>query len=385
MINQIRVQNFKCLADVTVDLGPFTVFIGPNDSGKTSLLDAIHMLGRTTRESPRKMFQESDSAENLVWYHQTDRVMGWHVSGRIWENDFHYSLGIPANGSPPIESIESRIIKMEPDQTQQFELNANVRVHVSNLGNLRIGSSWDGTALSQLVQRDGLYQAFANAFSSSEKFRLAAETMHRPSQVKPRPELAPNGSNLAAVLDALISGPDRLARTNIEKYLHDVVPTLAGIALQVVGQNEKTIEFALANGGPPFQTIPAALASDGALLLTAYLALAYGPTPEILLIEEPENGLHPSRLKQVIELFRKMSRGEVGNRPRQIIMATHSPILLNYVEPDEVRIFQRDPEKGTQITPMNKVPNIDKFINDFATGELWYLLGEEKLVQGVAG
>ena len=117
------------------------------------------------------------------------------------------------------------------------------------------------------------------------------------------------------------------------------------------------------------------------MLLTAYLALAYGNTPEVLLIEEPENGLHPSRLKLVIDVLRKISTGEVGNRPRQVLVTTHSPILLNYAKPEEVRIFQRDQEGGTRVTPMTKVRDIDKLLQDFAVGELWYLLGEDALLK----
>jgi predicted ATP-dependent endonuclease of OLD family len=84
----------------------------------------------------------------------------------------------------------------------------------------------------------------------------------------------------------------------------------------------------------------------------------------------------------VIDLLHKMSRGEVGNRPRQVILTTHSPLLLNHVRPEDVRVLVRDPERGAQVTPMAMVPDIDKLLKEFASGELWYLLGEEKLVSG---
>jgi predicted ATP-dependent endonuclease of OLD family len=81
----------------------------------------------------------------------------------------------------------------------------------------------------------------------------------------------------------------------------------------------------------------------------------------------------------VLDLLRKMSRGEVGNRKRQVILTTHNPLLLNYASPEEVRVFVRHPEQGTQVIPMTKVPDIDRLLKEFALGELWYLLGEEKL------
>jgi predicted ATPase len=118
------------------------------------------------------------------------------------------------------------------------------------------------------------------------------------------------------------------------------------------------------------------------VLLTAFLALAYGNTPGLLFVEEPENGLHYSRAKQVLELLRQVSTGEVGNRARQVIVTTRSPIFLNLVRPEEVRIFRRVEGGGVQITPLQDVPNIKVLLDEFAPGELWYLFGEEGLVKG---
>lgn len=81
-------------------------------------------------------------------------------------------------------------------------------------------------------------------------------------------------------------------------------------------------------------------------------------------------------------MLRKLSTGEVGPRPRQVILTTHSPLLLNYTRPDEVRIVRRDPEEGTKVTPLTAVPDISKLLEEFGVGELWYLLGEDALVAG---
>jgi predicted ATPase len=153
------------------------------------------------------------------------------------------------------------------------------------------------------------------------------------------------------------------------------------VALRTVSSDAgfaKALDFVLAGSGPRV-TIPASQASEGALLLTAFLALIHGESPEILLIEEPENGLHPSRLKLVIELLRRISTGEVGGRPRQVIVTTHSPILLNYARPEEVRVVQRDPEQGTYVRALTDAPDLPRMLEEFAVGELWYMLGEEGL------
>ena len=128
-------------------------------------------------------------------------------------------------------------------------------------------------------------------------------------------------------------------------------------------------------------TIPAALVSDGALLVTAFLALAHGNAPEILFVEEPENGLHYSLLKLAVEMLRKISAGTVGNRPRQVFLTTHSPILLNFAKPEEVRVFSRIADGATRVTSMENVPHLKPLLEEFGLGELWLQLGEERMVQ----
>lgn len=230
------------------------------------------------------------------------------------------------------------------------------------------------------------YRSEILALARAPRFRLGPDRLRSPAVPGPDAVLSETGDNLVAVLDRLITGPDRGAIVRLEEALHAAVPTLRGIALRTVDgkTGAKALEFVLDTGaskGPPV-TIPCTHASDGAMLLTAFLALAFSDEPGLLLIEEPENGLHPSRLQSVVEMLRKISEGALGNQARQVIVTTHSPLLLNYTRPEEVRIVRRDREQGTIVTPMSEVPDVHKLLEEFGTGELWYLLGEQGLVEG---
>ena len=86
----------------------------------------------------------------------------------------------------------------------------------------------------------------------------------------------------------------------------------------------------------------------------------------------------------VVDILRKMSTGEIGNRKRQIVVTTHSPLLLNYLTPEEVRVVYRHAEEGTKVMPLSKAHDIEKLTKEFGVGELWYLLGEEKLLEGAS-
>src|SRR5205823_129668 len=91
MITRLRVQNFKCLLDTTIDFAPFTVLIGPNDSGKSSILDAIHLLGRTAQEQLNANQLHHDS---LVWRRQSARVIAWKIEGTTHHGSFQYELSL---------------------------------------------------------------------------------------------------------------------------------------------------------------------------------------------------------------------------------------------------------------------------------------------------
>src|SRR6266849_6070325 len=83
------------------------------------------------------------------------------------------------------------------------------------------------------------------------------------------------------------------------------------------------------------------------MLVTAYLLLQYqNPPPDLLAIEEPERGLHPYLLGELVSLWRKMTRGEIGPRQVQIVLATHSAELLDHLQPSEVRFLTRAPGTG---------------------------------------
>jgi predicted ATPase len=88
--------------------------------------------------------------------------------------------------------------------------------------------------------------------------------------------------------------------------------------------------------------------ADSALLLLAFLVLPYQqPMPDVLTLDEPERGLPPRVMGEVVSLLRRLSTGELGGRPVQVVLATHSYELLEHVQPDEVRMLSRAPEDGS--------------------------------------
>ena len=389
MLNRVRVQNFKCLRDVDVELFPFTVLIGPNDSGKSSFLAALQLLGKLACSDGTNGHEARDVAATL-------RENSWRLSPSLTVSltaeavdpvDFALSMSVGVGLSNQIQSL--RVGTIDPVLTVTAEPPKNEFLSVSFRGRnfhpqpvrgllpQLVGPSSNGSSADLLTIQDML--------RVSEPFRFSPPEMRKPSAATPHPVLSARGENLAAVVNALLTGPDREAVTELERSLHEAIPTLRGLSTPASDANNgslRVIKFTLSGTEKPPLTIPAEQVSDGAMFLTAFLALIHSQPAQVLLIEEPENGLHPSRLQTVIELLRKLTTGELGYAPRQIILTTHSPVLLNCVTPNEVRIFRRDEEGATQVVRMDQLPDIDRLTKEFAPGELWYLFGEEELVKG---
>jgi predicted ATPase len=388
MLERIHIENYKCLRDVTVELGDFTILIGPNDSGKSSFLEVVQTFGKLVRQKYTDLLGGDHSPSNLVWRKDVRRNIVMEAAGRSSEQRFVYRLEIPLDQQSPRESLEwdgKKLFWTEEATAARTPAPyaPGARVVVLSTGQRQPVQA--GVYLQQFVrQHQANSAAVAEALTSSLEYRFDLAELPRPSVPQPGIVLDASGSNLAAVLDVLQNLPNRSAFEALQKSLHDAIPNLSGIVFPPASQppGAKALEFILSGNGQPPVTIPASLASGGALLLTAFLTLAYTQTPGLLLFEEPENGLHPYRLQWVLDILRKMNRGEVGNRKRQIILTTHNPLLLNYASPEEVRVFVRHPEEGTKVIPMTKIPDIDRLLKEFALGELWYLLGEEKLFEG---
>lgn len=100
---------------------------------------------------------------------------------------------------------------------------------------------------------------------------------------------------------------------------------------------------------------------------------------KLLLLEEPENGLHPCRIREVMHQLRKISERT------QIVLATHSPLVINELQPEEVTIVTRTPERGTICTPMTQTKNFRERAKVYALGELWLSYADGELEEELVG
>jgi predicted ATPase len=156
------------------------------------------------------------------------------------------------------------------------------------------------------------------------------------------PGLSPNGDNLASMFASL--GPAQ--REAVVAQLCRLVPHIGDVGVQQTGPNSQQLRFR-DRWQPNLWFTPWQVA-DSALLLLAFLTLPHQfPMPDVLTLDEPERGLPPRLLGELVNMLRRLSVGTVDRPPVQIVIATHSLELLEHVQPAEVRMLSRSPEDGT--------------------------------------
>jgi predicted ATPase len=200
------------------------------------------------------------------------------------------------------------------------------------------------------------------------------ERMRRPDAVQETRRLGGRGENLASFLNTLRATEPRQFAV-VERALHLLIPSLSGVEL---GVNERGVmELHLRENGA---LIPASLLSDGTLRLLGMLALSsMKDKPTLIGFEEPENGVHPRRMRLIAELLKSY----VFSGETQMIVTTHSPTLLDAL-PRENLYVCRKREGSTTITPLNQLDplGLDTSITYALDGADDELMVSERVLRG---
>ncbi len=190
--------------------------------------------------------------------------------------------------------------------------------------------------------------------------------------------LGRQGEGLPGLLDYLLRR-DRARFFDLVEMFRLHVPGLQDVEIATPDPALRRLDLVIENG---FR-LPAQEASAGVRLLLFFIALTFHPTPpKLILLEEPETGVHPRRLAEVVCLLKKITEGRHGAIPVQVVLTTHSPYLLDRLdlEKDQVLVFFRSQDGSRTAVPVD-AERLGLFLEEFMLGEVWYNQGEEGLVK----
>ncbi|WP_224368676.1 AAA family ATPase [Hyalangium versicolor] len=332
MITEIEVKNFKTLRDVKIPLAPgITVMVGANNSGKSNALAVLKLLRGLERQP---------SAEAVA-------AMGGDAS--ILSRDATDGLSISVRAALDGTAFGRLYVHSRGKQNPMF------------MKPLDFPASTEGSSLASRLDRQ--LGAFIAATSVHD---LSVASLRESAIIQRESALEPDGRDVAAVLDNLAGDAPSLRDAideTIRRAAHEVkrIVTRPGPTpgTKVLGVEEKDGRVYGADD-----------MSDGLLLFIglAVAAQLKTQTPCILAIEEPERGIHPRRLRDLLDQLLRLTKSGV-----QVVLTTHSPTLLDEFRdlPESVLIFDRD-EKGTHVTRLSDRPDWAEQLKGAPLGELWY-------------
>jgi predicted ATPase len=314
MIESIEFKNFKALRDTTLPLSRFTLIVGPNGSGKSTALQAFSALNNPSQP---QFFQCR-------------------------------SAGVP-NSTPVILTAKWK------------EEGNNYTVTVQWTNNGIYGPAYSPDA------------RFSTVLARTRLFALDANAAAAPVLLQPNLELAPNGANLAGVLDQLRDqDPERFEGLN--EQVGRWIPEFDQVLFETPQQGHRSIALRTRKGG---HRIGANQLSQGTLIALALLTIARLPEPpSIVCLEEPDRGLHPRLLRDVRDALYRLAYpdgAQEKREPVQVIATTHNPYFLDLFRehPEEIVIAEKVGLDAT-FSRLSDRKDLEEILGDAPLSEVWY-------------
>lgn len=352
MITSITLQNYKSFGEPqTVPLAPITVLVGPNNSGKSSFLS----IGRFVQTA---VLRDSDTAfaneggEAFVFHRPRPKGSPLWLKWQTPKSEYSITL---ADAMGPALSEKASDVDWGPLWRSESPHTLAIQGHSVGYSRRPFGLL-DAFVRDLDQSTDPSYRArhlpLVQPILDSRFAKLSIEPLRQDSEVVPDPQLGSDGSGLAAVL-GLWRGSDPDRSEALDQFLRSALPEVKRALVKPAPKKSYQRLWIEQKDGEQFD---APHLSDGLLYFTALAMHALSAPPgAILFIEEPEICVHPRRLKDLVDLFRRL----VQERGCQLVIATHSPILLDQFrdEPEAIVLFQRG-EKGTQVRRLSDDPKL---------------------------
>ena len=404
MLTRLEVDGFKNLLGFTVEFGPFTCIAGANAVGKSNLFDAIEFLSlladHTLDEAAARVRAPEAGrtlARDLFWTDGKRRAEAITLTADLIVEDvvyddlggvehpqattlrYHVELGYENGGHHRLVLLAERLsIVRDLTEIVRFPHGDGFVAahHIGRISShtdrdtiidMKIGGASadivDGTTFAVVPVKDARRTLLSSVTRAEPTLLAVREELRRWRRLALEPaaiaapvsfggsdQLAAHGGNLPRVLDRIVSSPAGWGPEDpdwAELTYAKIIARLSALApVQRIWVHEDTdggqlsIRAQLRDG----EIVPARALSDGTLRFLALAVLSLDPSQRLLCIEEPENGLHPAQMHDLVELLRDLAtdpRSNVEAPLRQIIFNTHSPLLVQAIcaaNPEDVLI-----------------------------------------------
>ncbi|VXD20875.1 AAA family ATPase [Marinoscillum sp. 108] len=354
MIDYLEIQGYKSIKDLKIELKPINILIGSNGAGKSNFVSFFKLLRAIFNQQLRRYVLEEGKADHLLYF---GRKTTEHLFGKIifkdghYNNAYHFTLAQNRNGGLFLE-----------------EEAAGYNVHRDSLSsnyfkNYNLEESEAATANFPRNQylRDYLKELqFFHFHDTSSK-----SSLRRECDVEDNLYLKHDGSNLPAYLYYLkIKHPVIYKR--IAFTVRSVAPFFDSFILEPSRINDGKIELRWTEADDPDSNFGASQFSDGTIRFIALTTLLMQPEPpEVIIIDEPELGLHPMAISKLAGMIQSASSST------QLIISTQSVNLVDQFDAEDIITVDRSKEEKQSIFRRLQKEDLSVWLGDHTMGELW--------------
>ncbi|WP_254563639.1 AAA family ATPase [Oscillatoria sp. HE19RPO] len=374
MLEKIELYNFKSHrhTQLSLDNSRLHALVGQNSSGKTSVLEALHYLSRLAGSPFKNIFTYQRNPEFLTTMGQTRMAVSasgfWgYYTRKNWEVSYKFEKR-NNNSWYPTASW-----KVDNHEKQSIE-------------------SWSNSL-------NEASEPIPQALRYAVHLKLVATNLAEPGYseaLTPRVEF--DGTGLAPTLDYLRDeAPDRFQ--SLQELLQRVVPGVKKVGvrrakvkvnrqrlIEVDGKAisyEESQEMAGQEVVLDMNTgdrIPAHAISEGTMLALGLLTVLMTPQqPNLVLLDDIEQGLHPKAQRELIAVFQEIL---AENPNLQIIFSTHSPYIVDELTPSQVHVLSNSHSGFTSCKRLDEHPDVEWAKHNLTTGEFWDAEGEDWVLAG---
>jgi ABC-type transport system involved in cytochrome c biogenesis ATPase subunit len=420
VLRSIEILALRAIRYARLDLNGFQVLVGPNASGKSTLLDALTLIrdvltvgiDRALRGDARfDVAQRVADPRDLTWMRSGDPVeivMTFDLPDDIrsqLQEPFvraRYECGLDVSGELRFYAETLFICKADKapaatsnPQAVLFPGTAEPPPHIVKLPNKQVPAGWkkivfkdpdsgndtfssetgtwnnpfrlgpERSALANLPADEAHFPAALwvrrLVMEGVHRIQLNAEKMRMPSPAGSPTIFLPDGSNLPWVVHELETRDPAGLRRWIE-HVRTALPDIEQIGTHDREEDRaRYLQVTYTTG----LTAPSWVLSDGTLRMLALTLLAYTPrAARILLIEEPENGIHPRAVEAVVQSLQSVYDG-------QVFVATHSPLVLSQVQDKDLLCFAKDHDGAVAIVRGDEHPRLAHWRSGLNLGDLF--------------
>ena len=346
-LDRIKITNYKSIRDLDLELSDLNVFIGANGSGKSNFIGAFKFLNHLIEGNLQTYTAEQGGADIILHF------------GRKRSESMSFDLYFE-NGKSAYEC------RLTADAKDNFFFSYEDALLFVPLV-LRTDSMGKGHLESKLSTTSSPIAEYVLAHLKSWKLYHFHDTsdsakVKQTGDLEDNRFLRPDARNLAAFLYRLEKN-NKDYFDNIQDAIRLVAPFFDRFTLQPSELNPDKIRLEwLEKGSDAY--FNASVLSDGTLRFICMATLLLQPQlPSVILVDEPELGLHPSAISVLANLLQSAAKRT------QVLISTQSVTLVNHFEPQDVVVVER--EEGQSVFRRLDKADMTNWLDDYSLGDLW--------------